>query len=445
MNDSIGESFPPAPPTPFSPPSDNTSLAEISSWWEVPCIAHFCHIFSDALELPTFDIEEFEIALLPSETDKETHPLIVNLHVTFLKGILEKKEIGPSNWELLLRLHFVWRNEFLNEKYNPMGEVSYNQLSTRTKVEMLYKLCHLRMELDDVTECIKNLEPYEMRLEEVGVDRGGNKLWYFYGLRLYRESKEAQQHNKRLRSRPADSQKKETVTASSSKSKNSTPRNRNKKDRCEPEENCVSAEDSCRQQDSKRVTRSAILTSSKPVNTEDLDIACNTTRLTCSHLSEHKNTLVMGENEFSSRTGWSIVCADMKDWSKFLSSLENSPHDSEVEFVRYVKRELVDTLTELDHDKKADTILTMSDSSRRVSNRLINKLRPDYTSEQIDFSGVPECNKMVAVETKVSSVEESVVSENDSVDADLEEEREKEREEIKEKRELEWQEAYSGT
>lgn len=87
----------------------------------------------------------------------------------------------------------------------------------------------------------------------------------------------------------------------------------------------------------------------------------------------------------------------------------------------------------------------VGDSSRRVSNRLINKLRPDYTSEQIDFSGVPECNKTVAVETKVSSVEESVVSENDSVDADLEEEREKEREEIKEKRELEWQEAYSGT
>ena len=24
----------------------------------------------------------------------------------------------------------------MNEKYNPMGEVSYNQLSTRTKVEM---------------------------------------------------------------------------------------------------------------------------------------------------------------------------------------------------------------------------------------------------------------------------------------------------------------------
>lgn len=36
----------------------------------------------------------------------------------------------------------------------------------------------------------------------------------------------------------------------------------------------MSAEDSCRQQDSKRVTRSAILTSSKPVNTEDLGNLC---------------------------------------------------------------------------------------------------------------------------------------------------------------------------
>ena len=87
MADSVRESLP-------SASADNTSLAEISSWWEVPCIAHYCHIFSDALELPAFGIEEFEVALLPSWTDTEIHPLIVSLHVTFLKGILEKKEIG---------------------------------------------------------------------------------------------------------------------------------------------------------------------------------------------------------------------------------------------------------------------------------------------------------------------------------------------------------------
>ena len=168
--------------------------------------------------------------------------------------------------------------------------------------------------------------------------------------------------------------------------------------------------------------------------------------------------------QFATRVvGWSVVCADMKDWSKLLSSLENSPHDSEVEFVRYVKRELMDSLTELDHAKETDTILTrmnryeytchcvssvsiVSDSPRRISKRLTNKLRPDYISEQIDFSGVPEYNnKLRVVETAVNSVDELIASEDDSVDVVLEEEREREREEIKEKRELEWQEAYSGT
>ena len=79
-----------------------------------------------------------------------------------------------------------------------MEEVSYSQLDTRSKVEILHRLCHLRMELDDVTECLRSVESCQMRVEELGTDRGGHKLWYFYGLRLYRESKEAQQHNKRL-------------------------------------------------------------------------------------------------------------------------------------------------------------------------------------------------------------------------------------------------------
>ena len=31
--------------------------ADIRSWWEVPCIAHFCHIFQKPLKLPEFEIE----------------------------------------------------------------------------------------------------------------------------------------------------------------------------------------------------------------------------------------------------------------------------------------------------------------------------------------------------------------------------------------------------
>ena len=30
---------------------------EIRSWWEVPCVAHFCKIFSKPFKLPDYEIE----------------------------------------------------------------------------------------------------------------------------------------------------------------------------------------------------------------------------------------------------------------------------------------------------------------------------------------------------------------------------------------------------
>lgn len=39
------------------PNVDYLLLTEIQSWWEVPCIAHFCSLFRSAFDLPDFDIE----------------------------------------------------------------------------------------------------------------------------------------------------------------------------------------------------------------------------------------------------------------------------------------------------------------------------------------------------------------------------------------------------
>lgn len=33
------------------------NFIDIQSWWEVPCIAHFCSLFSSSFQLPDFDIE----------------------------------------------------------------------------------------------------------------------------------------------------------------------------------------------------------------------------------------------------------------------------------------------------------------------------------------------------------------------------------------------------
>ena len=31
--------------------------ADIRSWWEVPCVSHFCKIFSKPFKLPEYEIE----------------------------------------------------------------------------------------------------------------------------------------------------------------------------------------------------------------------------------------------------------------------------------------------------------------------------------------------------------------------------------------------------
>lgn len=40
---------------------------DIQSWWEIPYVAHFCSLFSSALHIPRFDIEDLEAALLHSD------------------------------------------------------------------------------------------------------------------------------------------------------------------------------------------------------------------------------------------------------------------------------------------------------------------------------------------------------------------------------------------
>ena len=61
-----------------------------------------------------------------------------------------------DNWTFFLKLHLDWRCEYLHEKWNPFnGEKEYKDLSIRERVEVLHRLCHWRMELDDVGELVR--------------------------------------------------------------------------------------------------------------------------------------------------------------------------------------------------------------------------------------------------------------------------------------------------
>uniref|UniRef100_A0A2M4BSU1 Cat eye syndrome critical region protein 2 n=1 Tax=Anopheles marajoara TaxID=58244 RepID=A0A2M4BSU1_9DIPT len=177
------------------------NFIDIQSWWEVPCIAHFCSLFSSTFKLPEFYIEELEEALL---TDTDAEGEVVNakvctalklseLIVALLKGCDTlapiSSQISPSNYQMFLRRLFREKCQVYNVE-NPFNtDTDFEKLPLRTKILILKYLCDFRLDSEDVCNSISGYLPDSIRLEPIGYDRNGSSYWYFYGTRLYREDR----------------------------------------------------------------------------------------------------------------------------------------------------------------------------------------------------------------------------------------------------------------
>ena len=56
----------------------------------------------------------------------------------------------------MLKLHLKWRCENLSEQWNPLaGDELYQDLDAYSRICILHKLCHWRLELDDVADLLR--------------------------------------------------------------------------------------------------------------------------------------------------------------------------------------------------------------------------------------------------------------------------------------------------
>uniref|UniRef100_A0A0A1XGU0 Cat eye syndrome critical region protein 2 n=1 Tax=Zeugodacus cucurbitae TaxID=28588 RepID=A0A0A1XGU0_ZEUCU len=174
-------------------------LLDIQSWWEIPCISHFCSLFSSAFDLPDIDIEDLESALLSDGTDEDQIALVPELIVRLLKGCdalkSVAKEITHSNYQMFLRRFLRQQCRIHNTENHFDTDIDFQSLPVRKRLQILQVLCHFRLDSCDVQVILSNLEADSLRVEPLGYDSKNSGYWYFYGTRLYREDKPASSVN----------------------------------------------------------------------------------------------------------------------------------------------------------------------------------------------------------------------------------------------------------
>nr|CAB3229620.1 uncharacterized protein KIAA1211 homolog [Phallusia mammillata] len=166
------------------------SLKELRTWWEVPAIAHFFSLFKSCFLLTDFTIEELEDALMTDGEEDKSTIFTSRLLTELLQGCYDNPNISVTTYHdtLIDIMKTRWEDE--DGRVNPLSSINadFHSLPTRLKVQIIHRLTEYRLDALDVAEKLAGLNPSDLRLEPLGADRHGSRYWYFFGVRLYKET-----------------------------------------------------------------------------------------------------------------------------------------------------------------------------------------------------------------------------------------------------------------
>ncbi|CAH1787491.1 unnamed protein product, partial [Owenia fusiformis] len=318
-------------------------MDEIRSWWEVPSIAHFCSLFREAFDLPDFDIEELEDALMLSGTE-ENSPMLEELIWQLLGGCYQRKDVGQFNWELYLKDIVRHRYTYELNKSNPFesDDTKFINLTARQKVELLHSLCDFRLDADDVFDRFKGLDADTLRLDPLGTDNNGATYWYFYGTRLYREDSEIEE---------PDLVEEEPIKKKKKKKKKKKSAERAKKGR--------------KKKGWGKSKKKSSHDSSEEYASQESDIETEKSQ------DENIEIKTAAKVPDAPPNRWHMVCSIYGDWVKLTESFKESRTKCEKELYKTLSEEFLPEISNLMQEKeKAIRRRQLESQAKRTSRRL---------------------------------------------------------------------------
>ncbi|XP_057317349.1 mucin-17-like isoform X2 [Hydractinia symbiolongicarpus] len=349
-------------------------MDELRSWFEVPAIAHFFHIFRGSFDLTDFEIEDFEETLFLDNADNVS---------SFLP-------------DLVIRL--------LRGMYRTKDGLQVTTLKTRTKVEVLFNICNWRLELHDAMELTKDLEADDMRVTPVGRDSEGNTYWYFYGVRLYKEAFS-------VKTQDAEGEDGEVTN----KTKKKPPKKVSKKRR------------------SKHTTKSGrSVRKRKRFNyssQESADESEKSVEITDDDTEDVKPDVKPIKLNLCSNA-WSLECSTLSNWDQLLEKLSATKNKTEKELLKNLQHLREDVKRITDEREKAYQKKLLAMAPRRVSERITVKMQQIEKEQRILEQERLLKNQLKAKEAEERQKQLEVEREKER------EKRYKERERIQEERAL---------
>ncbi|XP_050530303.1 chromatin remodeling regulator CECR2-like isoform X2 [Daktulosphaira vitifoliae] len=153
------------------------------TWWEIPSIVHLCNTLSTCVnDIYPITIERFEKGF------NDNSNILMNIAIRFVKVCGFYDPHSNKWWDFMKKLLNNHCPVYNFE--NPIDEdASFNDLSPRKQVEVLYILGHLILDVEKVQETLnQNSEVLsKLNVKPLGYDVNKSVYWYFGGTRLYRE------------------------------------------------------------------------------------------------------------------------------------------------------------------------------------------------------------------------------------------------------------------